>query len=46
MGFVSLIFGAWSIVDVVKTKLDAALFAINLIAGMNGLMLSAVGLVA
>ena len=46
MGFVSLILGAWSIVDAVETTLDAALFAINLIAGMNGLMLSAVGLVA
>ena len=33
-------------VDVVETTLDAVLFAINLIAGMNGLMLSAVGLVA
>ena len=46
MGFVSLIFGAWSLMDVVETTLDAVLFAINLIAGMNGLMLSAVGLVA
>ncbi len=32
--------------DVVETALDGVLFAINLIAGMNGLMLSAVRLVA
>ncbi len=46
MGFISLILGVWSTMDIVKTTLDAILFTINLLAGMNGLMLSAVGLVA
>ena len=46
MGFISLILGVWSTMDIVKTTLDAILFTINLLAGMNGLTLSAVGLVA
>ena len=45
MGFVSLIFGIWSLMDIVETALDAVLFAINLLAGMNGLGFSAIGLV-
>jgi len=46
MGFISLILGVWSTMDVVKTTLDTVLFIVNIIGGMNGLMLSAVGLVA
>ncbi len=45
MGFVSLIFGVWSVLDAVETTLDAALLGINLIAGMTGLGFSAIGLV-
>ncbi len=37
--------GVWSTMDVVKTTLDAILFTINLLAGMNGLGFSAIGLV-
>jgi len=46
MGFVSLILGVWSTMDIVETTLDAVLFVVNIIGGMNGLMLSAVGLIA
>ena len=45
MGFVSLIFGVWSVLDTVETTLDAALLGINMIAGLNGLGFSAIGLV-
>ena len=45
MGFVSLIFGVWSVIDTVETTLDVVLFTINLLAGMNGLGFSAIGLV-
>jgi len=45
MGFVSLIFGVWSAIDIVETTLDAILFTISILAGMNGLGFSAIGLV-
>ena len=46
MGFISLILSVWSTMDVVKTTLDAILFSVSILTGMNGLMLSTVGLIA